>query len=192
MTDQELFAKAREGDQAAIAEVLSRNKGLVNKIARSYYLVGGDLEDLIQEGMIGLYRAIKNYDPSRNNKFSTLAYICIRHQIQASVKKANSHNNQVLSKAYPILDQSDDEDAEIVLPSDLPTPDNQLMLQETIKEKVDKINSVLSPHEQEIFNLYMQGYNNSDMAKLSGRPRKSIDNALTRIRSKVASLKKAE
>lgn len=192
MDDKMLAEKARAGDEKAMDEILSRYKGTVNMIARSYFLIGGDMEDLVQEGMIGLYRAVMAYTPEKNAKFSTFAYICVRHQIQAAIKKANSHKNQILSKAYPILDQSDDEDAEIILPSDQPTPDEEVIANENMQELEQEINKKLSSMELEILSLYLKGYNYSEISEMSGCNLKSIDNALTRIKNKLTFLKKAE
>ena len=192
MDDNTLVLQARAGDAAAMDEILQRHKGTVNMVARSYFLIGGDIEDLVQEGMIGLYRAVIGYKPEKNAKFSTFAYICIRHQIQSAIKKANSHKNQVLSKAYPILDQSDDEDAQIILPSDEPTPYEEIIANETLHELHEEINSKLSSLEQKILTLYLKGYNHSEISKLADCNSKSVDNALTRIKNKLTFLKKAE
>jgi len=135
---EELVLKAKNGDENAINELLSQYKNIVNKIARSYFLIGGDMEDIVQEGMIGLYKAIRNFSPQRNASFKTFATICIKHQIQTAIKVASSEKNQVLSNALPIWDKGDlDEDGEshieIIVPSDIPLPDDKVIARETVR-----------------------------------------------------------
>lgn len=194
---EELVLKAKNGDENAINELLSQYKNIVNKIARSYFLIGGDMEDIVQEGMIGLYKAIRNFSPQRNASFKTFATICIKHQIQTAIKVASSEKNQVLSNALPIWDKGDlDEDGEshieIIVPSDIPLPDDKVIARENVKELKNKIKKTLSPMEVKVLSLYLKGYNYNEISSLGEMSKKSIDNALTRIKSKLSFLKKAE
>lgn len=197
MTEEELVMKAKAGDENAINELLSQYKNTVNKIARSYFLVGGDMEDIVQEGMIGLYKAVRNYSPSRSASFKTFANVCIKHQIQTAIKIASSEKNQILSNALPIWDKGDlDDDGEnhieIIVPSSLPSPDDKVIASENIQELKDKIKNTLSPMEVKVLSLYLKGYNYNEISALGDMSKKSIDNALTRIKSKLSFLKKAE
>ena len=194
---EELVLKAKNGDENAINELLSQYKNIVNKIARSYFLIGGDMEDIVQEGMIGLYKAIRNFSPQRNASFKTFATICIKHQIQTAIKVASSEKNQVLSNALPIWEKGDlDEDGEshieIIVPSDIPLPDDKVIARENVKELKNKIKKTLSPMEVKVLSLYLKGYNYNEISSLGEMSKKSIDNALTRIKSKLSFLKKAE
>ena len=110
MTDEELSIKAQSGDENAVNTLLSKYKSLVNQIARSYFLTGGDMEDIVQEGMIGLYKAIKHFNNSKTASFKTFASTCIKHQIQSAVRIASSAKNQVLSTAVPIVDKINNEE----------------------------------------------------------------------------------
>lgn len=197
MTEEELVVKAKSGDENALNELLSQYKSIVNKIARSYFLVGGDMEDIVQEGMIGLYKAVRNYSSDRNASFKTFANVCIKHQIQTAIKIASSEKNQVLSNALPIWDKGDlDEDGEnhieIIVPSTLPLPDDKVIASESVQELKNKIKDCLSPLEVKVLSLYLKGYNYNEISALGDMNKKSIDNALTRIKSKLSFLKKAE
>ena len=194
-TDEELAIKAKEGDEIAMGELFARYKNLVNKLSRSFFLAGGDVEDLIQEGMIGLYKAIQNYSKDKNASFKTFASLCIKHQIQTAVKIASAEKNKILSSAIPITEQNDfddddDNENEIIIPSSQPSPDIQVIEKERQQELLNKINMSLSKLERQVLNLYLQGYSYNEIANLSNISKKSIDNALTRIKNKLQFLKK--
>ena len=195
MTDEELSLKAQSGDEVALNDLLQRYKSLVNKISRSYFLLGGEIEDIVQEGMIGLYKAIINFSPSKNASFKTFSATCIKHQIQSAVKLASSERNKVLSTALPIAEkvshEEDDEDLiEIILPSSLPSPADHSLEKEHFGEIKKSIIKTLSPLEFKIFALYLKGYSYNEISNLAGISKKSIDNGLSRIKSKLAFLKK--
>lgn len=193
MTDEELSFQAQSGDENAVNELLSKYKSLVNKIARSYFLTDGDIEDIVQEGMIGLYKAITHYHDKKNASFKTFASTCIKHQIQNAVRIASSEKNKILSSALPIFEQSDldeeDDLKEIPIPSDLPSPDDKLIEKEKLEELKNKIEKSLSSLELKVLSLYLQGYNYNEISKLGNINKKSIDNALTRIKNKLSFLK---
>ena len=92
LTDEELLVKIKNGEDLAENELFDRYKDLVVKISRGYFIVGGDIEDLVQEGMIGLYKAIKGYNGHKETSFKTFALLCIKHQIQTAIKRANTNN----------------------------------------------------------------------------------------------------
>ena len=194
-TDETLVLLAKQGDDEAMAELFARYKSLVNKLSRTYFLAGGDVEDLIQEGMIGLYKAIQNYKNKKKASFKTFATICIKHQIQTAVKIANAEKNKVLSSALSIGEQSDfddenDSSADIILPSQMPSPDSQVIERENQEELLSLVNEVLSLRERQVLGQYLQGYSYNEIASNLGESKKSIDNALTRIKNKLQFLKK--
>lgn len=195
MEDEALVLLARNGDDEAMNTLLERYKNIVNKIARSYFLIGGDMEDLMQEGMIGLYKAIRGYASDKNASFKTFSIVCIKHQIQSAIKKASSEKNKILSTAMPIWEQGDADDdyenkIEIILPSTMPSPADKVIASENMQELKAKIKKSLSSMEVKILALYLKGYNYSEISKLGGYSKKSIDNALTRIKNKLTFLKK--
>ena len=195
MTDEMLSLCGQKGDEKAVNQLLCKYKSLVNKIARSYFLTGGDMEDIVQEGMIGLYKAIMNYSSKRAASFKTFASICIKNQIQSAVRVASSEKNKILSSALPIVDNvNDDEDdkIEIIFPSDLPSPDDKIIEKETFEEIEQQIKSHLSEMELKVLGLYLKGYSYNEISKKSGISKKSIDNALSRIKNKLSFLKDKE
>lgn len=193
MTDEELAIKAQDGDEVAVNELLKKYKSLINKLSRSYFLLGGDIEDIVQEGMIGLYKAIKNFKNTKNATFKTFASTCIKNQIQSAVRMASSEKNKVLSTALPIMEENkneDDEDeVEIVVPSSIPLPETQILEKEKVREIFDAIKSSLSPLEYKVLLLYLKGFNYNEISQSMNIPKKSIDNALTRIKNKLSFLK---
>ena len=193
MNDEKLIDLAQNGDGNAVNTLLIKYKSLASKIARSYFLTGGDIEDIIQEGMIGLYKAIMHFNASKNASFTTFATICIKNQIQSAIKVASSDKNKALSSALPIAEQVDDDDedgeVEIIIPSLLPSPDDKVISKEHLKEIATIIKKTLSDMEYKVLYLYLKGYNYDEISKASGLNKKSIDNALTRIKSKLAFLK---
>ena len=103
MTDEQLASLAKQGDYNAELELFNKYRNVINKFSRGYFLIGGDVEDLIQEGMIGLYKAIKNYSPDKDASFATFASLCIRRQIQSAIRNASTQKNKLLSSAVPII-----------------------------------------------------------------------------------------
>ena len=135
---------------------------------------------------------MRSYSSDKKASFKTFASVCIEHQIQNEVKKASNEKNKILSTALPILEQfdfDDDEGGEIILKSDLPQPDDKIIANERIKELNIKIKQKLSLLEQKILSLYLRGYNYNEISTLGGVSKKSIDNALTRIKQKLSFLK---
>lgn len=192
-TDEELVSLAQSGNEEAMNTLLKKYKALVNKIARSYFLVGGDMEDLVQEGMIGLYKSITHYHTDKSASFMTFAYTCIKRQIQTAIKVASSDKNKILSQALPIAEifsKDEDEEFEQIIPSNLPSPDDKVLENEKLTEIYNKIKETLSDLEKKILVLYLRGYSYNEIAKLSGLGKKSIDNGLSRIKHKLSFLKK--
>lgn len=193
MNDEKLIELAQHGDGNAVNTLLIKYKSLASKIARSYFLTGGDIEDIIQEGMIGLYKAIMHFSKNKNASFTTFASICIKNQIQSAIKIASSDKNKALSSAMPITEQVDDDDEdgkiEIIIPSLSPSPDDEVIAKERLKEIATIIKSTLSDMEYKVLCLYLKGFNYDEISKASGLNKKSIDNALTRIKNKLSFLK---
>ena len=193
MNDEKLIELAQNGDGNAVNTLLIKYKSLASKIARSYFLTGGDIEDIIQEGMIGLYKAIMHFCKNKNASFTTFASICIKNQIQSAIKIASSDKNKALSSAMPITEQVDDDDEdgkiEIIIPSLSPSPDDEVIAKERLKEIATIIKSTLSDMEYKVLCLYLKGFNYDEISKASGLNKKSIDNALTRIKNKLSFLK---
>ena len=191
-----LIEQAKNGDEYARETVLVQHKQLVNSVVRKYFLIGGDTDDLIQEGMAALFNAVLTYDKAKNSSFDAYAFMLIERRIISIIKSANSKKNLPLNDALMVNNQGvisvDDNDDGIgfMISSLEPDPENELLGNDSYNELVLKIKETLSEYEYKVLSFYLQGYNYNDIAlKLNVSP-KSIDNALTRIKNKLNFLKK--
>ena len=193
ITDEELVLKAQQGDSDAELELFTRYRNALRKISRSFFLIGGDVEDLMQEGMIGLFKAIKGFSSDKKVNFAAFAVLCMKRQVQTAVKRASNQKNMVLSTAIPLTGSSDDEDdegnLEIIIPSNEPTPEERLISQENMKEIKEEIKKKLSYMEIKVLASYLKGQSYKDISTETGLTAKSIDNALSRIKKKLEFLK---
>ena len=189
MTDEELVTLAKEGDSNAELELFDRYRTAITRMSRGFYLVGGDVEDIIQEGMIGFFKAIKNYDPNKEASFSTFANICMRRQIQSAIRNASTQKNLVLSSALPITDEENDE-LGIFLISDGLSPEQILTNKQIALELKSCLAKELSMLEQKVLKLYLAGLSYQEIADKTGQTKKSIDNALSRIKKKISNMRK--
>lgn len=193
-----LIDEAKNGDEFAIEKLLVEHKQLVNSVVRKYFLIGGDVDDLVQEGMIALYNAILTYDKSKNSSFDAYAYMLIERNIISLIKKANSKKYSPLNDAFKVNNQGtisfdeENEDVGYMISSNEPNPENELLDNDSYNELLEKIKSTLSDYENEVLNYYLQGYNYNDIAQKLDVSPKSIDNALNRIKNKLNFLKSKE
>lgn len=189
MTDEKLASLAQQSDVQAELELFNRYRNTITKYSRGFYLIGGDVEDLIQEGMIGLYKAIKSYDSNKSASFATFANLCIKRQIQSAVRNASTQKNLVLSSAVPITDEENDE-LGIFLISDGLSPEQVLANRQVYAELKAAFAKELSPLEHTVLRFYLQGLSYQQIADKTGQTKKSIDNALSRIKKKIGQIRK--
>ena len=194
-TDEELILRLRDGEEAIMDYIMNKYKNLVRKYARNMYILGAEEQDLIQEGMIGLFRAIKDYDSGRDASFFTFADLCISRKMYNAIEasKREKHtplNNYISLYAYKDEDNKDGKSGFIDLLSagDISNPENLLIDKENVKQIEEIVEQELSNFEKQVFDLYITGMKYVQIAKVLGRDEKSTDNALQRIKSK---LKKA-
>ena len=193
--DEVLIALYQEGDEKAIDELFERYKNLVRKKAKAMYLAGGDNDDLIQEGMIGLYKAVRDYQVQKEATFSTFASLCINRQIITAVTASNRKKNSPLN-GYVSFDQpanaEEESDMKLidVLQSEIEqNPEKMLIDQEYTENLQDLVEAAMSPFEKQVLKLYMDGKDYVAISDELHKSTKSIDNALQRIRNKVDKLK---
>ena len=165
-----------------VEEIMANYKPLVSKIARRYFLYGGELDDLMQEGMIGLYKAIKNFDLEKQASFKTFATLCITRQIQSAIRKANSKKNTTEIQMFEYLDSDFD------IASNKENPEINLIDSQNYTNFLEKIKEDLSDKEWEILTIYLDGFSYEQIAEKLNITKKSVDNALVRIRSKLSHL----
>ena len=195
-TDEELILKIRQGDTLAEELLYERYKPIVRMLARAYYLAGADREDLIQEGMYGLYRAVCTYDPAsvgedRAASFSTYAEICTKHQMISAVRKAARKRNLPLN-TYISLEREVTPDGETVrdlaeILSDVCSedPEHDLIHQEELGFFRKTMDTALSPFERRVLKLYLEGFSYQKIAELLSKTPKSVDNAIQRMKRKL-------
>jgi len=189
LSDEELVRLAQGGDRHAIEYLLGKFKQLVLQQVRPYYLTGADNEDLVQEGMIGLYKAIRDFSFEKARPFSSFAVLCVRRQILTAIKLANRMKCMPLNQAYS-LDQPPSDDATISLGEALAStteraPEEVWIDKITTKHLRLQIKRRLSPLEYESISLYAVGLNYHEIAMRLGRSSRSIDRALFRGKRKV-------
>ncbi len=190
-SDELLVRMARDGDEKAEDFLLKKYKDFVRSKARAYFLVGGDSDDLIQEGMIGLYNAIGHYDESMSSSFMTYAAICINNKLISAVSADGRQKNAPLNGYVSIYSSITDETGEEASLSDvLPdteniNPEAIILNEEQEKLTINRLLGKLSALEKEILSYYMEGMSYSEIAKLIGKTEKSVDNAIQRIRLKM-------
>ena len=194
ITDETLCARAASGDRAAEETLVLRYSRLVRVCARPFFLAGGDSEDLIQEGMIGLYKAIRDYNTDREASFATFASMCINRQMITAVAASNRKKNMPLN-TYVSYDMpaGGDEDSDMRLVDILQSqtelnPEKLLIDKEHNWDLKSRLKEVLSTFEQQVLTYYLEGMDYTAIAKKMQKPPKSVDNALQRIRSKAARL----
>ena len=193
-SDEELIVRYRDGDTDAMDFIFERYKHLVRKKAKAMFLAGGDNDDLIQEGMIGLYKAIRDYNTDREASFATFASMCINRQMITAVAASNRKKNMPLNP-YVSYDMpaGGDEDSDMRLVDILQSqtelnPEKLLIDKEHNRDLKSRLKEVLSTFEQQGLGYYLEGMDYTAIAKKMQKPPKSVDNALQRIRSKAARL----
>lgn len=190
LTDEEMCALAALGDRIAEETVVMRNIRLVRICARPFFLAGGDSEDLIQEGMVGLLTAIREFNPGKQVSFRTFADTCIRNRIISAIKTASRDKHTPLNSYIPFeasfFDGKTDHFSFGVSSTRQNSPEEELIYRESLRERLETLKSQLSGFEARILGLYLSGLSYSEIAQEIGRPLKSVDNAVQRIRRKVA------
>lgn len=187
--DGELVARYREGDQDALLALLARYRGFARAKARSYFLVGGDREDIVQEGMIGLYKAVRDFAPDRRASFRSFAELCITRQILTAIKTATRQKHAPLN-SYVSFDRPVDDDPDRTVGDSLAVvagsdPLEMLVESDELSQLQEIFDDALSGLEGEVLQLYVDGRSYHEIAELLGRRVKSIDNALQRIKRKL-------
>ena len=193
MTDEDVAALAQQGDGQALAYLLNKYKNFVRSKARSYFLIGADHEDIVQEGMIGLYKAIRDFQPSRLTTFRSFAELCVKRQIITAIKAATRQKhvplNSYVSLNKPLYDEESDRTLMDVIEGRVTNPEDLYISQEDLSRIQTQISEVLSDLERRVLEAFMDGKSYQEIAELLGRHVKSIDNALQRVKRKLFKFK---
>lgn len=195
-SDEELVNLYRQGNEQAVEYLFEKYKNLVRKKAKAMYLAGGDNDDLIQEGMIGLYKAVRDYKEERDASFFTFASMCINRQmitaVTASNRKKNIPLNSYVSFDSPVSGEEDSDMklADVLPPSNEQNPEKLFIDKEFANDLQKKVMASLSSFEKEVLKYYMDGKDYIEISEKMNKTPKSIDNALQRIRNKVDKIAK--
>lgn len=188
LSDEELVMLLREGDKEVADYICDKYKNLVRSKAKSMYILGAEPEDLIQEGMIGLFKAMRDYDAGRDASFATFAGLCISRQLYKSIQASNRQKHMPLN-SYVSLYSTDSEESGTsigeLLASATLGPEDAIIDRENVEFLEKQIEASLSEFERQVLDLHLTGMGYTDIAKVLGRDEKSADNALQRLKSKI-------
>lgn len=195
LSDEELIEQIRAESSEAMEALLTRYKDFVRSRTHSYFLIGADRDDIIQEGMIGLYKAILGYNENRESSFKSFADICIRRQIITAVKNSTRLKHYPLNSSVSlnktVQEEGDDRETslmDLLTTTSIVNPEDIYIGKENRRQIEDEIIQRLSPLEQQVLSLYLSGLDYHQIADILDKPSKSIDNALQRIRHKVSDI----
>ena len=190
LTDEQIISQIKEGDEQALSFLLDKYKDLVNSKVGKYFIIGAEREDIIQEGMIGLYKAIRGFDHCKQNTFKTFANLCIERQLITAIKSSNRQKHMPLN-SYLSLNTSaydnDEDGTELIETFEVDTiedPLETIMKKESFDEIQKTMHKSLSKFEEQVLDRYIQGESYEIIAKRLDTPVKSVDNAIQRIRKK--------
>lgn len=182
-SDEELISRLRLGEREITDYLVYRYKELVRKKARAMYLIGGDTDDLIQEGMLGLFKAVQDYDLAQNASFQTFARLCIDRQMYSAINNSNRQKHQPLN-TYVSLN-GDGEDSHFLSELWVENPESIVIDRENTRSLEKRIEETLSIMENQVLAYFLKGYGYVQIAEMMKKSPKSIDNALQRIRGKI-------
>jgi RNA polymerase sporulation-specific sigma factor len=190
MLDEEIVLSARDGNATSLEYIINKYKNFVRAKARSYFLIGADKEDIVQEGMIGLYKAIRDFRNDKLSSFRAFAELCITRQIITAIKTATRQKhiplNSYVSLNKPIYDEESDRTLlDILTATKITDPEELIISREELVSIESKIGEILSNLELEVLMSYLQGKSYQEIACDLDRHVKSIDNALQRVKRKL-------
>lgn len=190
MLDEEMVMEAKKSNTEAQEYLINKYENFVKSKSKSYFLIGADKEDIYQEGMIGLYKAIRDYRPDKLSSFKAFAELCITRQIITAIKTATRQKhiplNTYISLNKPIYDEESDRTLlDVISEAKISDPEELIVSKEELKHIEEKIGGTLSPLELEVLNSYLDGKSYQEIACDLDRQAKSIDNALQRVKRKL-------
>ena len=191
MTDEQIVLEVQKGDKQALSYLMNKYKELVNIKVSKYFMVGAERDDIVQEGLIGLFKAIKMYNQDKNNSFKSFANMCIERQLITAIKSSTRQKhmplNSYLSLNASAYDNEEENGIELINTLDnkmVEDPLETLMKKEYYEQIESSIEKSLSTFEKQVLDGYVKGYSYVTIAKKLDSPVKSIDNAIQRIRKK--------
>ncbi len=186
-SDEELILRLHEGEEEISDYLMEKYKEFVRRKARAMYLMGGETDDLIQEGMIGLFKAVKDYRPEKDASFRTFAGLCIDRQLYSAIQSSNRKKHLPLNSYVSLNSENETGDLEGQWSEN---PEALIIDRERTSALEEEIRKMLSPMENKVLKYYLQGYGYVKIAELMGKNSKAVDNALQRIRGKIQKMQK--
>lgn len=193
--DEELILRLREGEEAITDYIMEKYKNLVKGRAQSMYILGGDNDDLIQEGMIGLFQAIRDYDAGRDASFYTFAELCITRKIYTAVQASNRQKHEPLNTSISLQMEFKEEEKikgnsssilmNVLADREFMNPENHVLDQERVANMEEIIAKELSDFEKQVLELHLTGMTYTEIAKVLNKDSKATDNALQRLKGKL-------
>ncbi len=193
MTDEAITELARCNDGDALEFLLNKYKNFVRAKARSYFLIGADREDIVQEGMIGLYKAVRDFRSSKLTSFRAFAELCVTRQIITAIKTATRQKHRPLNSYVSLNKPAYDEESDrmlidVISSSKVSNPEDIIIGREDFSSIENKMSKILSPLEMQVLKKYIDGKSYFEVAEELGRSVKSVDNALQRVKNKLEKL----
>ena len=190
LTDEEMVKMAQEGSVTAEEFLIKKYKDLVKIKSSTYFIIGGDKEDVIQEGMIGIFKAIRGFDEDKEASFKTFAEVCINRQIISAIRNANMQKHQILNESLSLSSDNDPEGEQKTLEERLPSnrgddPETLMLMKEIGQYLKEESHEIFSPLEQKVWDRMLQGKKYQEIATELEKSPKSIDNTMQRIKKKI-------
>lgn len=191
LADEELISRHRDGDGRAMDGLLTRYRNFARSKARSYFLVGADKEDIVQEAMIGLYKAVRDFSADKETSFRAFAEVCVTRQIITAIKMATRQKhiplNTYVSLSKPLVTEEEPDRSlmDVLQTSNVTDPAELVISSEELRSMKMAFAEILSDFEIDVLHLYVEGKSYQEVAELLGRQVKAVDNALQRIKRKV-------
>lgn len=194
ISDEELIVRLRDGENQITDYIIEKYKDLVRQKTKSMYILGADHDDLLQEGMIGLFKAIRDYDAGRDASFYTFADLCITRQVYTAIQASNRKKHSFLNTYVSLYEKKDgmgDESLELIqalVSNDAKNPEEMVIDQENLESLENCIEQELSSFEMQVLELYLTGMSYTEIARVLGKTDKATDNAMHRVKTKIKSL----
>lgn len=186
-TDEELIRRLRSGETEIEGYLCNKYKALVRKKARALYIEGGDSEDLLQEGMVGLFKAVRAYDENREASFFTFASQCITNQMYSAVSSSKRKKHSILNESLSLSEVADENSGHQA--PYVSGPERMIIEKEDEDQLIKSIREKLSPMENKVLDLFLDGLSYKEIGQTLGKSEKSIDNALQRIKGKIREIR---
>lgn len=188
LTDEELVEQIRMQNHGAMDYLLDKYRNMVKRETREIYIIGADSEDLMQEGMIGLFKAIRDYNEEKQCSFHTFARLCVKRQICTAVTTSNRKKHYPLNHYISFYSQDEETNStvmDVLAAAENSNPESNLLMQEQVGGLVNKMDTLLSKYERKVLELYLDGLSYGRIGEELGKTEKSVDNAIQRIRKKL-------